>query len=133
MTRICHRFRITRRHFRITRFSAIYLSKANPNLVCLLNNTCLQKSPQLPKSSSKSSQKEKNQGALENEENADEVCLIAQKWWRSWCNYSKYPHSQIDTPDPDATKPGTIDNSELCSEDFALALDSRCQEDYDYL
>ena len=69
----------------------------------------------------------------EHEENAEEVCLIAQKWWRSWCNYSKYPHSQIDTPDPDATKPGTIDNSELCSEDFALALDSSCQEDYDYV
>jgi len=78
-------------------------------------------------------EKEQITRALENEENADEVCLIAQKWWRSWCNYSKYPHSQIDTPDPDATKPGTIDNSELCSEDFALALDSSCQEDYDYV
>lgn len=78
-------------------------------------------------------EKEQITRALEGEEEKDEVCLIAQKWWRSWCKFSKYPHSQLDTVDPDATRPGTIDNSELCSTEFALALDSGCQEDYDYV
>jgi len=77
-------------------------------------------------------EKEQIERAQKDVNTCDEVCLITQKWWKSWCNYSKLPHPQIDNPDPNAGRPGVIDNSELCSEDFALAIDPSCSEDYDY-
>jgi len=78
---------------------------------------------------------EKITEAMEGLDKDDEVCLIVKKWWTSWCSYSGYGIAAGGDESAEAggaTRPGALDNSELCNPEFNLAINPDASEAYDF-